>query len=273
VNTGLVPNYTTIFDFLKNQQYNSANGKMYGIPHGWGANLLMYNTAVVTPAPTSWGAVFDDASPYRGKIAVYDSPISIADGALYLMTAQPDLGITNPYALDRTQFDAVIALITRQRALVGERWSDFLTAEEAFTNGRVVLGMSWQVIVNGLTGATDPVSVAAVLPSEGATAWSDTWMISSKAKHPNCMYLWFDWITSPDVNAQVAEYFGEAPAQSLACARTAAKDHCAVYNADDAAFQSRLWFWRTPIKACLDGRGAKCVDFAEWTRAWDAIKR
>ena len=32
---------------------------MYGIPHGWGANLLMYNSDVVKPAPTSWKAVFD----------------------------------------------------------------------------------------------------------------------------------------------------------------------------------------------------------------------
>ena len=29
-------------------------------------------------------------------------------------------------------------------------------------------------------------------------------MIAAKAKHPNCMYKWMDWITSPTVNAQVA---------------------------------------------------------------------
>ena len=39
-------------------------------------------------------------------------------------------------------------------------------------------------------------------------------MVSSKAAHPNCMYKWMDWITSPKINAQVAEYFGEAPAQT-----------------------------------------------------------
>ena len=272
VNTDLVPNYKTIFDFLKNQQYNSANGKAYGIPHGWGANLLMYNTDTVKPAPTSWGAVFDANSPYKGKITAYDSPIYIADGALYLMKTKPALGIKNPYALDQTQFDAVVALMKSQKALIGEYWSDYLKAQEAFTKGSLVLGTTWQVIVNGLTGAKEPVKVAAVLPSEGSTAWSDTWMISSKAKHPNCMYLWFDWITSPEVNAQVAEYFGEAPAQSLACDKTAAKDHCAIYKANDEAFHRQLWYWTSPTKECLDGRGAKCVDYAEWTKAWDTIK-
>ena len=31
--------------------------------------------------------------------------------------------------------------------------------------------------------------------------WSDTWMISSKAKHPNCMYMWMNQIISPKANA------------------------------------------------------------------------
>src|SRR5262245_41248995 len=68
VNTDLVPNYADIYDFVKDQQYNSVDGQMYGIPHGWGANLLMYNTDVVTDAPTSWGAVFDADSQYSGKV-------------------------------------------------------------------------------------------------------------------------------------------------------------------------------------------------------------
>ena len=52
VNTDLVPNYATISSFLKDKPWNSADGQMYGIPHGWGANLLMYNIAVVKTRPT-----------------------------------------------------------------------------------------------------------------------------------------------------------------------------------------------------------------------------
>jgi hypothetical protein len=56
---------------------------MYGIPHGRGANLLMYNTAKVTPAPTSWSAVFDDASRYKGPSAaagsVFTFSLSLGD--------------------------------------------------------------------------------------------------------------------------------------------------------------------------------------------------
>ena len=33
--------------FLKDQSWNSVDGVPYGVPHGYGANLLMYNTEVV----------------------------------------------------------------------------------------------------------------------------------------------------------------------------------------------------------------------------------
>ena len=58
-------------------------------------------------------------------------------------------------------------------------------------------------------------------------------MLSTKAANPNCMKLWMDWITSPWANAQVAEWFGEAPRNRESCALTANPDHCAIFHADD----------------------------------------
>ena len=136
VNTDLVPNYADVFDGLKMKPWNTVNGVAYGIPHGRGANLLMYSTDVVKPAPTSWGAVFDPASPYKGKVTAYDSPIYIADAALYLMKTKPDLGIKNPYALDDKQFNAAIDLLKTQNAIIGEYWSDYLKAQQAFKHRR-----------------------------------------------------------------------------------------------------------------------------------------
>ena len=40
---------------LKNQPHNTVDGKMYGVPHGRGANLLMWRTDKVKPAPDSLG--------------------------------------------------------------------------------------------------------------------------------------------------------------------------------------------------------------------------
>src|SRR5690242_5098459 len=124
VNTDLIPNYADVYDFLKDKPWNSVDGQMYGVPHGYGANLLMYNTDVVKPAPKDWGIVFDpaQAAKYKGKVTAYDSPIYIADAALYLMNTQPDLGIKDPYALDEDQLQAAIDLLKTQKESVGEYW-------------------------------------------------------------------------------------------------------------------------------------------------------
>jgi putative spermidine/putrescine transport system substrate-binding protein len=97
-------------------------------------------------------------------------------------------------------------------------------------------------------------------------------MIASKSKHPNCMYKWMNWITSPKVQAQVAEWFGEAPANRAACAHTAAKDHCKIFHEGDQPYFARVSFWTTPIKDCGDSRGDACADYSKWVQAWTDIK-
>jgi putative spermidine/putrescine transport system substrate-binding protein len=272
VNLKLLTNYGDVSPFLKMQQYNSLNGTAYGMPHGWGANLLMWNTSVVKSAPDSWSVVWDPSSPYKGKVTAYDDPTNIADAALYLMKTQPNLGIKDPYALDKSQFDAAINLLKQQKSIVGEYWSDYLKAADAFEKGSLVIGSTWQVIANTINGAK-PNSVATVLPKEGATAWSDTWMISSKPAHPNCMYKWMNYISSPQVQAQVAEWFGEAPANPKACGYTQDKTHCATYHATDAAFAKQLWYWTTPTAQCLDGRkNVVCMDNQQWSQAWNTLR-
>ena len=270
VNTDLVPNYADVWDFLKDRDWNSVDGQMYGIPHGYGANLLMYRTDQVDPPPTSWGAVFDENSPYKGKVTAYDSPIYIADAALYLMKHEPDLGIENPYALDQDQLDAAVDLLKTQRGLISEYWADYLKEVQAFTTGDSVIGTTWQVIASVAKG--EDVPVEAILPEEGSTGWSDTWMVSSKSDHKNCAYLWMNHIISPEANDAVAEYFGEAPANAKAC-DIATEGFCDEYKAGDEDFASQIWYWTTPIEQCLDGRtDTKCTDYGDWTQAWTEIK-
>jgi putative spermidine/putrescine transport system substrate-binding protein len=270
VNTDLIPNYADVFSGLKDQPFNSLDGQMYGVPHGRGANLLMWRTDSVDPAPDSWAAVWDPSSPYSGKVTAYDSPIYIADAALYLKATQPDLEIDNVYELDEDQFNAAVDLLKTQRGIIGEYWSDYTKEMSAFTGGDSVVGTTWQVIVNLLQA--DDVPVEATLPTEGSTGWSDTWMISSKAKHPNCMYMWMDWIISPKANAAVAEWFGEAPSNEKACAETADEDHCDIYHAADEAYFDQVAFWTTPQADCGDDRGTVCKDYSEWVAAWTEIK-
>jgi putative spermidine/putrescine transport system substrate-binding protein len=269
LNTSLIPSYKGVYSFLKGRAWNTVDGKTYGVPHGYGANLLMYKKDVVKPAPTSWSVVFDGSDAYKGKVTAYDSPIYIADAALYLMSTKPELKITNPYALDATQLAAAVDLLKKQRANVGEYWSDYLKSISAFESGDSVVGTTWQVIANSMSAKAN---VGVVLPKEGATGWSDSWMVASNTKHVNCAYKWLDYIDSPKANAQATEYFGEAPVTQDAC-QFASAGFCDSYHAGDAAYAAKIWYWTTPISKCLDGRtNVQCTDYSAWTQAWQEIK-
>jgi putative spermidine/putrescine transport system substrate-binding protein len=272
VNLDLIPNYKNVFEGLKNQPHNTVDGVSYGVPHGRGANLLMFRTDVVPETTDSWSVVFDGGGAYKGKVTAYDYEIYIADAAVYLMATKPELGIKNPYALDDKQFAAAVDLLKAQRQNITKYWSAAQDQIDAFTSGDMVVGTTWQYQANVLTDAKVPVK--AILPKEGSTGWSDTWMISSKAKHPNCMYKWMDYIISPAANAAATVYFGEAPVSQQACAEAEklSPGHCTTFHANDEEYFKKVWLWNTPTKECLDGRGPICKDFSEWTKAWTEIK-
>jgi putative spermidine/putrescine transport system substrate-binding protein len=274
-----IPGMGDVAPYLINAPHYVVDGKYYGTPHGWGGNTLLYRSDMVTPAPTSWNVVFDPAAaqPYAGKITAYDSPIYIADAALYLKAHNPELGITDPYELTQPQFDAAVNLLKQQRPWVGKYWSLFSDEIDNFKNGTTIVGTTWPYQYNTLKAGGTPVGQ--VVPSEGMTGWADTWMLSSKAAHPNCMLKWMAWMLTPEVQTQVAEYFGEAPANPKACkyldatyASYGFKNFCDEFGVNDPSFYNSVAFWKTPLADCGDERGTTCVDYSVWSQKWTEIK-
>jgi putative spermidine/putrescine transport system substrate-binding protein len=271
VNTDLVPNYADIIPDLKDQPWNTVDDTNYGIPHGRGANLLLYPTAEYPTAPDTWAGMWESDSPAKGKISPYDDAIYIADAAVYLMATQPDLGIENPYALDQEQFDAAIALLEQQKPLVAEYWADLVKQGQAVATGTVLQSQGWQLTAN--IANANGEKVGTTKPKEGTTGWSDTWMVKKDTESINCSYLWLDHIVSPEVNAQIAEYFGEAPANQKSCDLTENPDHCELFHAEDTEYWEDVWYWTTPTAECVDGRtDVTCVTYDEWVKAWSTLR-
>ena len=142
---------------------------------------------------------------------------------------------------------------------------------QAFESGDSVIGTTWQVIANRSAPRTG-VPVKAVLPEEGSTGWSDTWMISAKAEHPNCSVRVDELDQLARDQAQVAEWFGEAPANTKACDLTTDKGFCDIYHATTLTTPTQIHYWTTPIEQCVDGSGDKCTAYDEWVDEWTQIK-
>jgi putative spermidine/putrescine transport system substrate-binding protein len=272
INVDLIPNWKDVDPRLQTAAWNTVDGVHYGTPYQWGPNVLAYNTTVFKDAPTSWGVVFEeqnlpDGKSNKGRVQAYYGAIAIADAAVYLMTKKPELGIKDPYSLNKDQYAAALALVTGQRALVGRYWGDAAVQVDDFKNEGVVASSSWPYQVNLLQADKKPI--ASTIPAEGATGWSDTTMMHVDAKHPNCAYLWMNHSLEAKVQGDVAAWFGSVPAVPAACKGNALLGDGGCDTNGFANFD-KIYFWRTPIGKC-EAEGS-CVPYSQWSKDYVAVQ-
>jgi putative spermidine/putrescine transport system substrate-binding protein len=266
VNPDLVDGYKRLESRLRSLL--KRDDTVYGVPYVWGSNLIMYDQRALQPAPTGWSDLFDPgkAKRYGGRLIMRDTPLVLAEAALYLRSKKKSLDIDDPYALTPEQLDAAAEVVREQRPYVRSYWTQPADAVSAFAAGEAVMGQVSSYQLDVLTRAGRPV--AGVVPEEGVTGWMDSWLIGARAEHPNCMYEWLKWTSSPDVQQQVAEWAGVAPANPQACEADRLKSaFCAAHRVGDDAYLKKVVFARTPAKDCGGGR-RECTDYAAWVRAW-----
>jgi putative spermidine/putrescine transport system substrate-binding protein len=265
VNVALIPDWKNFFPQFQSPAFNTIDSVHYGVSLQWGPNVLLYNTKDFASEPTSWATLYDPKN--KGKITVPDNPIQIADAALYLSKTKPELGIKDPYELNDAQFQAAIELLKQQQPLVRKYWA--LAGQEVsmFKNGDASVGAAWPYQTNTLKASGVPV--ADTIPQEGATGWADSWLLATKAPHPNCAYMWMKWISTPKAQAQQAISFGETPVNTKACQimDQLAKGSCAQYHADDPTYSQSIAFWKTPLAECGNGK-SDCTPYSDWQQAW-----
>ena len=266
-----IPSWNTIDPRLQNAPWHTVNGKHYGVPYQWGPNVLMYNTSVFKTPPTSWKVVFEemtlpDGKSNKGRVQAYDGAIYIADAALYLMHAKPELGIKDPYELNEDQYKAALDLLRGQRKLVSRYWHDAMIQVDDFTNEGVVVSSSWPFQVNLLESKKLPI--ASTIPVEGATGWADTTMMHSEAPHPECAYKWMEHSLNPKLQGDLASWFGSVPVVPAACKGNAllGEDGCKINGMDNF---DRIHFWRTPTTKCKTQK--ECVPYYRWVTDMIAV--
>ena len=242
IDTARIPNYARVYPALKRLQQNLEDGRVVGIPHGRGADVLLWRTDLVHRAPAGWDALFDPR--YAGRVGWYDSAETLVRTAIHLR-------VQSPYELRPAQFRRVARVAAEASANAGFYWQDLTNALADYTGGNAVVGEATPRLAALLRA--DQVPVATSVPA-GSTARSASWMLLRGARHPDCMYRWLDYILSAKANAASARYLHEAPATPAACAYM----DCRSAHAGDEAWWSRLSFWRTPQRDCRDAprRGA-----------------
>ncbi len=271
IDVRLVPGWRDFHAAFKNPATTTVDGVHYGIAAQFAPNLLLYDSRKVK-RPRSWSVIY--SARQRGRITVPDDPMFIADAALYLEAARPSLGIEDPYELTESQLSAVMRLLQSQRDLLQSYWSTASDEIAAFRSGQVALGPGWPY-QRALLAKKLP-RIRTTVPREGITGWLDSWMVSAKARHPNCAYRWLRYVSTPAVQAQLATFYGATPVNRKACAAMDArqKGSCAAYRANEPeSFYRKIRLWQAPLKDCGDARGSTCTAYSDWARAWAELRK
>jgi putative spermidine/putrescine transport system substrate-binding protein len=275
LNTALIPGFSSLAGALRTAPSGVAGGRTYAVPYAWDSYVTGYQPGTVKPAPQDWSALFAPASAarYAGKITMPDSVATIALAALYLKSAQPSLGITDPFELDQAQFAAATQAVNAVRPNIGTFWSQDSTVIGQLGDGQDVLGAVMTHQIGEMARAGLPaagVQAQATAARSGATiGYVQSWLMSAHAGNKSCMYRWMSWTASKSVQERMAAWTGTAPVNPAACTGPAAAI-CAAFHETTLSPAANLTFEHLPLAACGNGQ-ANCVSYKHWQSAWQKI--
>jgi len=231
-----VPEYVNLYD-----EYIS--------PYGPGMVLWCYglacNTEAVTPTPTSWRALWDDA--YAGKVALND--------ALFEQTLQMvNLAFKGaPHPVDAETFSHLDAI----RPNLVTLWSNGADAEQLFRTGEIVMTPFWNGRVTTLQKEGLPLEF--IVPDEGFFVRYSTYAIPRNARNTDMALSWLDFVLGEKPQRALVEFGYGTPNKTITYTPEEAK---AVIVADPEMVK----------KAVPENFEMMVDDGAEWRDMWTAWK-
>ena len=269
IDTGRVPGLLHVDARLADGAWARLDGLRYAVPFAWRPQGLLYRTDVFRTAPPTGAELhaplaLPDGKPNAGRLQAVDSPMAIADAALFLAATRPGLGIEDPYSLDAAQYAEALALLRSQAALLHRYWSDPRVQAAEFATAGVALATAWPPAARA---APDP-GVAWIAPAGAVAAQVDASVVAARAPHPNCAYAWLEWSLEPAPQAAAAAWLGAVPANTQACVEPLLGE--AACRAHGADLLPRARFRRPAQAAC--GRQGGCVPYSRWTQDFHAVR-
>ncbi len=245
-----VPNYKNLFPFLHKPPYNTFDGQAYGVSIAWGPDLLIYDKSVVKEEPKSWMILYDEK--YKNKISLNDYAIIIADIALW------EGGYKNIYDLNKADLAKIKPKLMALRPQVRKFWTSQGELAQLFLNKEIALGWGWPVTVVQLKKEGFPVG--ATIPKEGASGWSDSWMIMKGSPNAEIAHQWMNYMLEGEPQKKMSDVSGYWVASKLAVPLLSEDTKKEMHLDDLETYFKSIKFWET------------VQNYDEWTALWNEFR-
>lgn len=230
INLKYVPNYQLSFPAFQHLPQLDQGGVVYGVPHTWSADPIIYNASVIKNPRDAYKLLFD--KQYAGKISMYNDISTMWVGAEVLGY--------NPFNLTSTQMTAVEKLLLSQKPMVRKYWVSGGDLISLFQSGEVVVAQGWNYMYTELRQSG--VNVGRLNPPDNL-GWVDSLMIPKGCPNTYTAELWINWALSGQSQAATAIASGYSVVNPDANKYLTAQEISDLHM-NDPNFVKRIVLWR-----------------------------
>ena len=176
------------------------DGKVYGLPHIWGTDGLVVNTAQTKMSD------YPDLcrADVKGKTAMRLKRPSLL--AFAFAAGKDPFALYNDPKAYGALMDEVGQTMIACKANLKFYWDNKDQLLNGMRAGEIVGAMMWDT--GGWKLNSEKPEIAFIAPKSGALGWIDTFAIPAKGKNDAAAYAWINFNMQPEVAAMVAQKVG-----------------------------------------------------------------
>ena len=188
-----IPNFSLIDEQYRNPDYDPENA--YTVPYMLCTTGIIYNTAMVDQAPTSWADLWDEQ--YAGNILMFNNSRDA-----YAIAAFKEGKSINP--ANTEEVDEVMEQLKAQKPLVQAYVMDEIF--DKMIGGEAAVGVYYSG--DAITMIDDNPDLAWVFPEEGSVLSVDCMCIPATSQNQEAAEMFINFMCEVDVGVANAEYIG-----------------------------------------------------------------
>ncbi len=215
-----LPNLANMDASLMKQAAEHDADNTHSVIYMWGTTGLGYNEDMIAErlgndyVVDSWAVLFDPEVVSKLQdcgVAVLDAPTELFPAALNYLGHDPN-------SFDKKELEEAADLMKSVRPYI--RYFHSSQYINDLANGDICLAMGWSGDLfqsrDRADEADNGVSIAYVIPKEGALQWFDVLAIPADAPHPEEAHAFINFIMDPQITADITNYVWYASANKEA---------------------------------------------------------
>ncbi len=195
IDTSALSNYKYIDESYKNLYFDKNNE--YSVPYNVGMVGLIYNSAMVDEAPTSWSALWDER--YKDQILMFNNPRDAFMVSQFL--CGKDINSNN-----KSDWDVAAEKLKSQKKVLQSYVMDEVYGK--METGEAALAPYYPGDFLCMKDVNDDLEF--VYPKEGTNIFVDSICISASCKNYEAAMLYINFLLEPEIALANAEYIGYA---------------------------------------------------------------